>query len=98
MAGTTMSDQIKDTSVFQFSRGNRLQWEPTQNKHVILYPEGMVELNTTSAAILELCDGKHSLGEIVGELEEKFSVTGIRSEITGFLSVALEKNWVSLKP
>ena len=51
-----MSDQIKDTSVFQFSKENRLQWEPTQNKHVIL------------------------------------------SEITGFLSVALEKNWVSLKP
>lgn len=93
-----MSDPIKDTSVFQFSKENRLQWEPTQNKHVILYPEGMVELNTTSAAILELCDGKHNLSEIVSDLEKKFSVTGIRSEITDFLSVAMEKNWVSQKP
>jgi pyrroloquinoline quinone biosynthesis protein D len=92
-----MSEQIKDTSIFQFSKENRLQWEPAQNKHVILYPEGMVELNTTSAAILELCDGKHSLSDIVDELEKKFSVTGIRSEITDFLSVAMEKNWVSLK-
>ena len=92
-----MSDQINSTSVFQFSKENRLQWEPSQNKHVILYPEGMVELNTTSAEILKLCDGKHSLDEIVSELEKKFSATGIRSEITGFLNVAIEKNWVSLK-
>ncbi|MEO1885981.1 MAG: pyrroloquinoline quinone biosynthesis peptide chaperone PqqD, partial [Methyloprofundus sp.] len=40
-----------------FSPMHRLQWEEVQQKDVILYPEGMVELNQSSAEILKLCDG-----------------------------------------
>ena len=38
-------------------RGFRLQWEPAQNAHVLLYPEGMVKLdipaNTYLSAVHE---------------------------------------------
>lgn len=92
-----MSDSISDNSVFAFSKLHRLQWEPTQEKHVILYPEGMVELNPTSAAILELCDGERNFVEIVSTLEDKFSASGIRDDVANFLATALEKNWVQLQ-
>ena len=38
-------------------RGFRLQWEPAQNAHVLLYPEGMVKLNGSAGEILKRCDG-----------------------------------------
>ncbi|CAG1020084.1 partial PqqA binding protein, partial [Patescibacteria group bacterium] len=52
---------INPESILQFSRTHRLQWEEAQQKFVILYPEGMVELNQSSAEILKLCDGTRSL-------------------------------------
>jgi len=51
---------------------HRLQWEEVQQKDVILYPEGMVELNQSSAEILKLCDGIRNLDQIVTDLEENF--------------------------
>lgn len=78
----------------QFSPLHRLQWEEAQEKYVILYPEGMVELNQTSAEILKLCDGQHNLTEIVKVLEEQFSTSGLTNDITIFLNVALQNGWI----
>ncbi|MFM8330419.1 MAG: pyrroloquinoline quinone biosynthesis peptide chaperone PqqD [Candidatus Methylumidiphilus sp.] len=78
-----------------FSPLHRLQWEEAQQKHVILYPEGMVELNLPSAEILKLCDGAHTAETIVQELEAKFSQTGLQNDIYGFLTIALDKGWIS---
>jgi pyrroloquinoline quinone biosynthesis protein D len=79
----------------QFSSLHRLQWEEAQQKHVILYPEGMVELNQSSAEILKLCDGTHTLEGIVSELETKFATTGLIDDITAFLEVALHNGWIN---
>ena len=78
----------------QFSRTHRLQWEEAQQKHVILYPEGMVELNQSSAEILKLCDGSRNLAQIVSELELKFATSGLINDITAFLEVALKNGWI----
>ncbi|GFO71514.1 pyrroloquinoline quinone biosynthesis protein D [Bathymodiolus japonicus methanotrophic gill symbiont] len=77
-----------------FSPMHRLQWEEAQQKDVILYPEGMVELNQSSAEILKLCDGTRNLDQIVADLEEKFSTTDLKNDITGFLEVALNNGWI----
>ncbi len=76
------------------SSTHRLQWEEAQQKHVILYPEGMVELNQSSAEILKLCDGTRKLDQIVSELEENFSTSGLKNDISSFLEVALENGWI----
>ncbi len=73
---------------------HRLQWEEVQQKDVILYPEGMVELNQSSAEILKLCDGTRNLDQIVTDLEEKFSTTDLKNDITSFLDVALNNGWI----
>src|SRR5690606_40710421 len=51
------------------ARGFRLQWEPAQSAHVLLYPEGMVKLNGSAGEILRRCDGVATLAEIVSDLE-----------------------------
>ena len=73
---------------------HRLQWEEAQQKDVILYPEGMVELNQSSAEILKLCDGTRNLDQIIIDLEEKFSTSGLKNDITSFLDVALNNGWI----
>lgn len=77
-----------------FSPLHRLQWEESQQKHVILYPEGMVELNLPAAEILKLCDGTRTVDLIVAELERKFETTGLRDDIVGMLASALENGWI----
>jgi coenzyme PQQ biosynthesis protein PqqD len=52
----------------------RLQFDPVRNQRVLLYPEGVVLLNDTGAAILDLCDGKRSVAEIAGILGAQFNV------------------------
>lgn len=78
----------------KFSPMHRLQWEDAQQKNVILYPEGMVELNESSAEILQLCDGSRNAGQIVAELEEMFSATDLKDDIHSFLEAALKNGWI----
>ncbi len=78
-------------------RGFRLQWEPAQSAHVLLYPEGMVKLNGSAGEILRRCDGKRTVGEIVSDLETTFAMTGLEKDVTAFMSVALEKRWLEIR-
>jgi pyrroloquinoline quinone biosynthesis protein D len=72
----------------------RLQFEPAQNAHVLLFPEGMVKLNPSAAAILDRCDGSRDVMQLTTELEAAFDTTGLAGEVTGFLAFARERNWV----
>ncbi|MFI3223397.1 MAG: pyrroloquinoline quinone biosynthesis peptide chaperone PqqD [Methylococcaceae bacterium] len=78
-----------------FSRTHRLQWEEAQQKLVILYPEGMVELNQSSAEILKLCDGTRTVAQIVSDLEQKFATAGLTNDVTAFLEVAIQNGWIN---
>ncbi len=72
----------------------RLQFEPTQDSWVLLYPEGMVKLNTPAAEILRRCDGHRSIDEIVAELEQAFASTALREDVLTFLSQARQRGWL----
>lgn len=85
---------INPEALIKFSTTHRLQWEDAQQKYVILYPEGMVELNQSSAEILKCCDGAHTLPQIVEILETKFQTQGLTNDITAFIDVALKNGWV----
>jgi len=78
-------------------RGLRLQWEPAQSTHVLLYPEGMVKLNQSAGEIMRRCDGERMVSEIIADLERTFGVTGLTGDITAFVSMALEKRWLELR-
>ena len=51
----------------------RMDFDPVRQRHVLLYPEGTVLLNETGAAILQLCDGRRSVAEIAGVLQERYN-------------------------
>jgi len=62
---------ISDSARPQLARGVRLQIDSVTGKNVLLYPEGIVELNETAHEILSRCDGR-SLAEIVQRLAEEY--------------------------
>ena len=76
------------------NRRFRLQWEASQNSHVLLYPEGMVKLNASAGAILACCDGERSIDEIVAALEAKFQSADLRGDIVHFIAYASLQKWI----
>jgi pyrroloquinoline quinone biosynthesis protein D len=76
------------------NRRFRMQYEPAQQAHVLLYPEGMVRLNQSAAEILKRCDGNATIDEIIAQLEAAFDTTGLRDDVLGMLSHAQEKDWI----
>src|SRR6478609_1945909 len=67
MDATAIPDSARPT----LARGVRLQIDSATGKNVLLYPEGIVELNETAHDILSRCDGR-TLSEIVQALAEEY--------------------------
>jgi len=85
-------------SVPAIRRGFRLQFEPAQGCHVLLYPEGMIKLNDSAGEILQQIDGKRSVAEIIGNLNQRFpDVPGIDEDILAFMEVAHAQFWIELR-
>ena len=74
--------------------GFRLQWEPAQECHVLLYPEGMVKLNGSAGEIMKRCDGERSIAAIVGELETAFNTRGLQGDVLAFVEMAAKQRWL----
>jgi pyrroloquinoline quinone biosynthesis protein D len=72
----------------------RFQWEEAQANYVLLYPEGMVKLNQSAGEILKRCDGERNITDIVIDLEQSFSTTGLESDVRNFLQAATERGWL----
>jgi pyrroloquinoline quinone biosynthesis protein D len=72
----------------------RLQWEPTQDAYVLLYPEGLVKLNQSAGEILTLCAGAHELDDIIDELEDLFSASDLAADIYRFIDHARQRGWL----
>lgn len=50
----------------------RLEIDRLSQQPVLLYPEGVMMLNETAAAILQLCNGEHTLADILRELASRY--------------------------
>jgi pyrroloquinoline quinone biosynthesis protein D len=72
----------------------RLQYEPVQTAWVLLYPEGMVQLNDSAAEILRRCDGERRVDAIVAELEQQFAVQGIAPQVMDLLREGQRRGWI----
>jgi pyrroloquinoline quinone biosynthesis protein D len=77
-------------------RGFRLQWEAAQNSYVLLYPEGMIKLNTSAGEILKRCDGATTIADITADLERAFSATNLTDDVMRFVAMAVEKKWLKI--
>ena len=91
-----MSD-VSESAVPIVGRGFRLQWEPAQEAHVLLYPEGMVKLNNSAAAIMSRCDGVRTVADIVADIERTYGVTGLAGDVGAFVGMARGNGWLELR-
>jgi pyrroloquinoline quinone biosynthesis protein D len=85
---------VDGATVPRLGRGFRLQWEPAQGCHVLLYPEGMVKLNQSGGEIMKRCDGQRTVAAIVADLEQAFAATGLERDVIGFVEVAGKQRWL----
>jgi coenzyme PQQ biosynthesis protein PqqD len=60
------------TSVPRLWKLARLDYDAVRGRPVLLYPEGAVLLNDSAKAILELVDGRRTVGEIAAILGERY--------------------------
>jgi len=75
----------------------RLQWEEAQASFVLLYPEGMVQLNGPAGEILSLVDGQNSVAQIIALLQKKFpEADDLAEDVLAFLREAQQNQWLSL--
>lgn len=85
---------MQDDHIPALPNGFRFQWEPAQDSHVILYPEGMKVLSETAAEIVQLCDGKKTVSDIIQTLSEKFPGVDLRADVLEFLQDAKTEGWI----
>jgi pyrroloquinoline quinone biosynthesis protein D len=88
---------LPDTLRPAIPNGMRLQWEPAQEAHVLLYPEGMVKLNGSAGAIMARCDGVRTVADIVADLERSYAATGLSADVRAFVALALERRWLEVR-
>lgn len=65
---------------------------------LLLIPEGVVNLNGSAAAILELVDGQRSVDDIARELALRFhvDVAEMTSDVRDLLERLCERSWIVL--
>jgi len=84
---------LTPNSVPKLWRLARLDYDPVRQRPVLLYPEGAVLLNDTGAAILELCNGSRTLGEIVSILADRYH-SDVSADVAEYLNQMTERELV----
>lgn len=86
---------LAPTSRPRLARRARLSFDPARERHVLLGPEAVVVLNQTGARILELCDGRRTVADIVAVLSERFDRV-LDDEVHGFLTRLLDRHYLEV--
>jgi pyrroloquinoline quinone biosynthesis protein D len=76
----------------------RLQTDKLTGKPVLLYPEGILVLNSTGHAIVLLCTGERTFADIVRDLAARYNTPAesIAPQVSDYLHRLQERNLVDL--
>jgi pyrroloquinoline quinone biosynthesis protein D len=86
---------ISDTNRPILASKARVKWDPVRQKHLLLFPEGLLVLNQTAHEIITMCNGKNKVITIVNSLGDKYK-THIDADIRELLSRLVEKRLLLL--
>ncbi len=96
MSESSMTDVITTEQKVSLNSMFRFQWEQAQDCYVLLYPEGMIQLNGPAGEILALVDGERAVAEIISTLEQKFPDAGeLAADVLEFMQEAKGQGWLS---
>lgn len=70
--------------------GARYRWDRVRRQHQLVFPEGLLVLNETAAAIVQLCDGR-SLSDLIGALRASFPGADLGEDVRSFLERLAQK-------
>lgn len=77
-------------------KAGRLQQDKVRACCFLLLPEKAVKLNDTAAAILQLCDGQHTISEIHSAVSSLFSVDDVLADVMAFLERVNQQGWITI--
>ncbi|GGP59997.1 pyrroloquinoline quinone biosynthesis protein PqqD [Saccharothrix coeruleofusca] len=76
--------------------GVKRSYDEVRRCHVVLFPEGVLVLNETAAAVVGLCDGRNSVRDIAARLAAEFD--GVRvADVVELVGRLAERRVVELR-
>lgn len=75
----------------------RYRWDELRLQHQLVYPEGILILNDSGAAIVQLCDGR-LIDELVVALQEEYSEGNPAADMDEFLHRLANKGLLNDAP
>ncbi len=66
------------------TRHARYRWDEVRREHHVVFPEGVLVLNETGAAIVKLCDGRPTV-DLIAAVEEQFPGKSPAADVHAFL-------------
>lgn len=85
---------VSDAAIPRLPHGFRLQFEKAQDSWVLLYPEGLIQLNGPAAEILKRVDGKTPVAQLIADLSAAFNGAELRADVEHFLKEASRHGWI----
>lgn len=76
--------------------GTRLQFDDVRNQQMLLVPEGVVNLNESALEVLQLCDGKRTVGEIIATLSDRYGGADLGDDVRELIGGIAEKGLIFL--
>jgi pyrroloquinoline quinone biosynthesis protein D len=71
----------------------QLQAGPSGKEHTLVSAKGSIQLNETAALILELCNGKYTVEEIVARVLRSKDGS-LEEDVRAFLDAAQRRGWI----
>jgi pyrroloquinoline quinone biosynthesis protein D len=96
VSGSKNMSPISDTDRPILAPKVRFKWDNVRQKHLLLFPEGLLVLNQAAQEVITMCDGKHKVITIVGSLSEKYK-THVDADVREILSRLVEKRLLLLE-
>lgn len=78
----------------------KLKYDKARGLWVLLAPERILVPDETSVAVLQLCDGRRTLGDIVADLAARYDApaTQIGADVTTMLADLAAKGFLTDRP
>ena len=88
---------ISDAAIPCLVSKARVKWDETREKHLLLFPEGLLVLNPTAHDVLALCDGQRAVVEIVKTLSEQYQTNAVAVDVRDLLTRLRDKGLLVFK-
>ncbi len=70
--------------------GARYRWDRVRGQHQLVFPEGILVLNESAAAVVQMCDGR-PLSELLAALGGQFPEGSPGDDVPAFLERLVKK-------